>query len=382
LKRKWFVQSYDWCEEDASCIGSFAFFWGWKWEKTGTWFGVYDEWGETGLTWGHGIQNDAAEGLSRAWGQDGAHVEGSDLGIRQVIILGKDGIAVPSLGFSAERGSIVQIDLDVEGFEDKEPNKVIWVVTKESTSTLNGNLKEQSLRQIVAVVQSCSGQNYTSGGLRGLLHTAKLEPGAYRLYAFARHFRMASPAGCRDFSVGDPCWYGMDWMRKIGLVQHPDWFPGVHQNISDKDLQLHMRNTGNNKCAAPCDKPGFEKEASASVPFRICNKLPCDACYDVVAPQTCFWNVHKAVMKSREDGVSTWPVSGTLPNSSFAEFQSMLHRHGQGDCPQPCAIEVSRDMIGACESPMTFLTSSTTTLNASEAAQTQTDTAAGSMHTD
>jgi len=30
------------------CVGFFAFLWGWKWEKTGTWFGLLDTWTEAG----------------------------------------------------------------------------------------------------------------------------------------------------------------------------------------------------------------------------------------------------------------------------------------------------------------------------------------------
>ena len=30
------------------CVGFFAFLWGWKWEKTGTWFGLLNTWTEAG----------------------------------------------------------------------------------------------------------------------------------------------------------------------------------------------------------------------------------------------------------------------------------------------------------------------------------------------
>jgi len=32
------------CAEDGQCIGSFAFLWGWKWEETGTWYNIFNEW--------------------------------------------------------------------------------------------------------------------------------------------------------------------------------------------------------------------------------------------------------------------------------------------------------------------------------------------------
>jgi len=57
-KRPWFRDTYDQCLADKQCLGSFAFFWGWKWEKTGTWFGGWNEWAPAGGSYGHGYQND------------------------------------------------------------------------------------------------------------------------------------------------------------------------------------------------------------------------------------------------------------------------------------------------------------------------------------
>lgn len=33
-------------EASKRCLGAFAFVWGWKWETTGTWYGVFNEWPE------------------------------------------------------------------------------------------------------------------------------------------------------------------------------------------------------------------------------------------------------------------------------------------------------------------------------------------------
>ena len=59
------IQSNNWgllpqwytCQD--RCVGFFAFLWGWKWEKTGTWFGLLDTWAEAG-----GIPTGALDGLT------------------------------------------------------------------------------------------------------------------------------------------------------------------------------------------------------------------------------------------------------------------------------------------------------------------------------
>lgn len=46
------------CKMDEKCVGFFAFLWGWKWEKTGTWFGLLDTWKAAGgIDTGVGPQN-------------------------------------------------------------------------------------------------------------------------------------------------------------------------------------------------------------------------------------------------------------------------------------------------------------------------------------
>eukprot|EP00913_Durusdinium_trenchii_P030747 g28797.t1 len=39
-----YVATCELCFSDPQCIGAFAFVWGWKWEKTGTWYGLFNEW--------------------------------------------------------------------------------------------------------------------------------------------------------------------------------------------------------------------------------------------------------------------------------------------------------------------------------------------------
>jgi len=429
-KREWFAQTFRWCEEDPHCVGSFAFDWGWKWEKTATWFGFYNEWRDTGLSWQHGIINDAGDALFTAW--NSSWDDGFNLAIKKVTVLGKNGREVPKLGFSAPRGATVQVDIELEttrpkkkpkpeaalptgrlrseakqatratvgaegsrensaesrkensSSEDSDENRrhgseenrtheqihrllgeadesdespiseVVWRVARDvSASNMNGNLQEKALHAIPNKVKSCATHDDAKAGLRGLIQTSELYPGMYRLYAFVRMGRKEEPAGCETSRVGDACWYGMQWVKETGLPAHPEWYPDLSPTSSDRDFQIHLAKTGNQKCRMPCDKEGSAKELVLSMPFRVCDRMPCDRCTDASSASlsnsnNCYWAVSKQILDSKQSGVALGLVRGVLPNSSFAEFQSLMHRRNAAGCPPPCATEASFEMQGSC----------------------------------
>ena len=65
------------------CVGFFAFLWGWKWEKTGTWFGLLDTWTAAGgiPSGNSAVQNGStlklqASVVSRSLSHDPQHLTG------------------------------------------------------------------------------------------------------------------------------------------------------------------------------------------------------------------------------------------------------------------------------------------------------------------
>lgn len=348
-KKRWLTQTFRWCKDAPNCVGSFAFLWGWKWEKTATWFGMYNEWWPAGGHPGHGIRNDMADDLFFEWTRKAEHHQSPR--IYSVSVLAGGQYVKPELGFFAERGTLVQVDMKADNFGDIDSNEVIWVITSESYSKLNGNQVETpEAPKGKDVVTSCAYPGVPSAGLRALVDTSKLIPGAYRIYAFVRHSTPSYPPGCQTAADGDPCWGAIQWTRNTGLKEHPEWYPQLSEASADWEIQNFLFNHQNHACRAPCDEVGFAKEAQLSLPMQIFDvnntRQPCE---NAVAPQECFFKVQKQLLKAQQDGVTTGPFSGTLPNGPFSHFQSLMARNKLG-CSVPCPVTLFTADSGQCDS--------------------------------
>merc|ERR1719162_1293530 len=116
--------------------------------------------------------------------------------------------------------------------------------------------------------------------------------GAYRLYAFVRdglkqeaHASVpinicgSPPCGafCRDTEQGETCFDNAQWLMKIGIPQHPEWYDGLVQTSSLAEVQSMLHQSGSGECEQPCandvrvaDLPGeCHFASSSSVPSSV-----------------------------------------------------------------------------------------------------------------
>jgi len=74
----------------------------------------------------------------------------------------------------------------------------------------------------------------------------------------AQRARSAAGEGCHDVTEedGGSCWASMMWIKYTGLVQHPDWYPGLKPaTATPGQLQLEAYNSTHPKCPRPCSLP-------------------------------------------------------------------------------------------------------------------------------
>ena len=62
-----YVLGYEACVADPRCVGSFPFVWGWKWEKTGTWYNLFNEWEEVGGSAAGAVGTEMLAALKERW---------------------------------------------------------------------------------------------------------------------------------------------------------------------------------------------------------------------------------------------------------------------------------------------------------------------------
>uniref|UniRef100_A0A7S1ADC9 Glycoside hydrolase family 2 catalytic domain-containing protein n=1 Tax=Noctiluca scintillans TaxID=2966 RepID=A0A7S1ADC9_NOCSC len=188
-KAQFFTRTFNQCLAEPLCVGSWAFLWGWKWEKTGTWFGLFDQWDAAGAKNG---PLDILYEIQAGWlpGSPPPPVSILDF----TVFNGR--LESNVLGFSADRGALVRLDAKVSGDVDE----IVWVVAPESDSYVDGNVLENAETAVVGAVQACSS---TGGSLvRGVLDTTKLAGASYRVYLFVRSKAGVTSTASAPFLIG------------------------------------------------------------------------------------------------------------------------------------------------------------------------------------
>ncbi|XOV86434.1 MAG: hypothetical protein ACFHX7_15880 [Pseudomonadota bacterium] len=143
-------------------IGSYAFLWGQKQERTPTWYGMFTPEGEI---------TEAVDALHYAW--KSAWPKNRSPALKQLLLNGKT--ARDSVRLQA--GEVYPAQVWVED-PDQDPVVYQWQIMRESTATQVGGDKEY-------VPVSLPGLIEPAGNGRARV-TAPREPGAYRLFVYAR----------------------------------------------------------------------------------------------------------------------------------------------------------------------------------------------------
>ncbi len=143
---------------DPNCLGGFAFLWGWKQERTATWYGMW-------LPGGEALAS--VDALCETW--TGKHRTN-----RAPLV------SIPSLSQPVDNvapgqplGATVELsDPDGDALE------VTWIIREESTDHRMGGDAEAAARELESLTRTTTDGKVTV--------TAPANPGAYRLFVYAR----------------------------------------------------------------------------------------------------------------------------------------------------------------------------------------------------
>lgn len=327
------------CFEDDMCIGSFAFVWGWKWEKTGTWYNLFNEW--DAVTHNVAVdcpncQSEVMASLEKCWtGTARRNLPPSIFGVQV------DGAALPDLSFVAPQKFAMTLEVNATHPLGKDM-VAIWAVTEELVSGAIGGAFEET-NPLLHGVWAQDAEGATSAGLSVTLNTAMLKTGGmYRLYVFVRQdpSTCAGPCPnqeaaaslpfyiCHTARRNETCYGPVSYAMQTGIHVHPQTYPGLHGGSSFEEFQVLLHQKGQSACPAPC---GFRQW-----------------CYTSVEGEECYGHVRWAMEHGIYESPAVYPLPLRTGNATFEMFQQHVYQQKAGICPRPCASG-GRRMFGMFE---------------------------------
>ncbi|CAJ1327409.1 unnamed protein product [Effrenium voratum] len=341
--------SFAWlCYDDPKCIGAFAFVWGWKWEKTGTWYGLFNEWTAVteNITLNCTICESEADPGGVSFRRDPATGRPKVLGALQKCWTGQDKeTKAPSLHSISMAGEPLQgqhfsvdqtaVTLAVNASTTQGTAlSAVWVVTEEVVSMAVGGAYEATNPLLPDLFEN--GPDNTSGmGLSVQLNTTSLKMGGeYRLYVFVRedpaacgarcnnHEAYASVAFkiCHDAVPGEQCYSQVKYAMDHDLAANPGRYPGADTTSSFSEVQMVLAQLQLSGCQFPCDVS------------RWCHTTqPGEACYEYMEWLLEGNNTQDAPQALR------WAKSLSRLNT-----QRAIHENLPGICPRPCLVDVQQ----------------------------------------
>eukprot|EP00413_Alexandrium_margalefii_P018966 CAMPEP_0204538020 /NCGR_PEP_ID=MMETSP0661-20131031/15688_1 /ASSEMBLY_ACC=CAM_ASM_000606 /TAXON_ID=109239 /ORGANISM="Alexandrium margalefi, Strain AMGDE01CS-322" /LENGTH=560 /DNA_ID=CAMNT_0051544599 /DNA_START=1 /DNA_END=1680 /DNA_ORIENTATION=- len=325
------------CKADPYCIGSFAFVWGWKWEKTGTWYGMFNEWAAVTKNISvpcPGCESETVAIMEECW--TGARRKNPAPSISAVDV-GKR--RLPGMRFSVERGGLVPLRV-----EAKHPlgHKLtaVWAVTEEIVSKAVGGAFEATNPLLSGLWSGSRGD--LAVGITAVLNTAHLPASSsYRLYVFVREdpkslgpnqtFPLHEASATLPFHVchtarpGEACHSHVQYAMRSGIYADRGAYPGTKPNSTFEEVQMSLFQQGNIACPMPC---GLEEWCHTAARWEQC---------------------HDHVQWALKEGIRQHPelYPGLQTTSSFQDVQMALYRKGNGLCTRPCPegpLEDKRDV--------------------------------------
>eukprot|EP00440_Ansanella_granifera_P014280 gb/GFBE01015523.1/.p1 GENE.gb/GFBE01015523.1/~~gb/GFBE01015523.1/.p1 ORF type:complete len:625 (+),score=124.42 gb/GFBE01015523.1/:1-1875(+) len=309
------------CYDDPLCIGSFAFVWGWKWEKTGTWYGVFNSWPE--VTENVPVNCPECESevvgvLQKCW--TGEHKETVAPSIESVSL---DGAVLDGMRFSVD---LQLATLSVNATQPQgKPLTALWAVTEEVVSTAIGGAFEDT-NPLLEHLFVNSSSNSTGIGLSVQLNASRLDmDSSYRLYIFVRedpkfcgdncshHESVASLPFhiCHDALEGEECFSLVSFALDGDLAASPGKYPGVNASSSFQEVQMSLAQKKVGSCHMPCS---IQEWCHTAQPGEEC---------------------HSFVQWLLADGAATAPDA--LRNlSGPVAAQLAVHENLPGICTRPC----------------------------------------------
>jgi len=315
------------CYDDPFCVGAFAFVWGWKWEKTGTWYNLFNEW--PAVTQGVDVncsncQSEVLATLQKCW--TGEHRSTRPPTIAAVEVNRQP---LQNMSFVVDRQDDVHLSVNTS-----QPDGIdlvaLWTVTEEVVSSAIGGAHEDTNPLLTGL---WSAPVATMGtGLEVSLNTSGLAvSGEYRLYVFVRQDPSTCQGKCTEqeasaslaFKIchtakpGEECFDHVRYAMLRGIDVHPQTYPGVGKKSSFAEVQMLLHQLREGSCPAPCEVREW--------------------CHTAVEGEEC----HSRVTWAMEFGIAESPESyPQLPkNANFEAVQWHLHRREVDICPRPCGHE-------------------------------------------
>eukprot|EP00929_Paragymnodinium_shiwhaense_P039957 TRINITY_DN2090_c0_g2_i1.p1 TRINITY_DN2090_c0_g2~~TRINITY_DN2090_c0_g2_i1.p1 ORF type:complete len:611 (-),score=92.26 TRINITY_DN2090_c0_g2_i1:520-2295(-) len=332
VKAERYRDTCTYCRDVPTCIGSFAFYWGWKWEKTGTWYGLFNEWETVTRNVGADCpecQSEVVNTLQKCWLGEAASSAPPSIEALEV-----NGKHVRDAVFKVAPQSEVSLYMSaaVRGAEDTAL-QTVWALTEDSPSTAIGGAFEDSVPLIeTAFESSVYGAFGTGLGNSATMITHDLELGKkYRLYAFVRKSGsdfLGKPAEqeahatyaihtCHETKPGEECFEAIRAAQNNASYHYRR--PGVHADSPLSEWQMMLfQSAGESKCPMPCE-------------------VEDDWCHTTQEGEEC----HEQITWAKYTGIFQHPEKypGLNSESSLEDFQFLFHRtdslrhHG---CTRPC----------------------------------------------
>eukprot|EP00929_Paragymnodinium_shiwhaense_P039956 TRINITY_DN2090_c0_g1_i2.p1 TRINITY_DN2090_c0_g1~~TRINITY_DN2090_c0_g1_i2.p1 ORF type:complete len:611 (-),score=101.51 TRINITY_DN2090_c0_g1_i2:542-2191(-) len=333
VKAKRYADTCYYCRDVPTCIGSFAFYWGWKWEKTGTWYGLFNEWEAVTHNVGADCpecQSEVVNTLETCWRGEAA--TSPPPSITSLEVNGKE---LSGTVFKVEPQAEVSLSIHAKiGAEEAgESVETVWALTSDNPSGAIGGAFEQTGSLITSAFAPAlvPGAHGTGLGNSAVLNTKDLELGKkYRLYAFVRKVDKGFLAKgaqqeahasyaihtCHDTKPGEDCHDAITAAQKDASYRYRR--PGVHTGSSLSEWQMMLFQAGEPKCPVPCEvADGW--------------------CHSTREGEEC----HEHITWAKYTGIFQNPEAypGLNPGSSLDDFQFFFHRTDgfrHLGCTRPC----------------------------------------------
>uniref|UniRef100_A0A7S2J4F0 Uncharacterized protein n=1 Tax=Zooxanthella nutricula TaxID=1333877 RepID=A0A7S2J4F0_9DINO len=169
------------------------------------------------------------------------------------------------------------------------------------------------------------------------------------------------PCSCHTAKTGEACYQHVMWAKITGIGGHPEWYRGLSQESTIEEVQAYLHKDAKGSCELPCNpmgdisvrappphaKPAVE-EAARETDSGAIDAAPgaqhFDAeheshCSTAVKGQTCYDDVMFGVKQGITEHPEWYP--GLSASSSFEDFQGVLHRNPELQCPKPCPCKTA-----------------------------------------
>jgi len=140
---------------------------------------------------------------------------------------------------------------------------------------------------------------------------------------------LAPPQSCGNTTTGDWCSISIQWLRDSGFGEHPDWYPGLSHESTDREVQAELHRQGKVGCPEPCQerRPDMTTTTSTVAP----------SCTDAEEGSACFDAVMAEIrrIKAAPDELA----------STFRKVQEHLNHSMKAGCTRPCPALHSKRVV-------------------------------------